>query len=196
MATDSSQSGYLSPGPLPPDYDANLEDIFQRMCCGITELDGQFVRPRWQVVPGNTPDQEQNWCAYGMTLMAGAWDAFVRHDPNTLGGGSSTVERSEVLHVNFSFYGPNSQLYATLLRDGMSITQNRDVLAAQKIKFIEFMDPVTLPVLLKDTWNRRVDLKGVFHRWVTRTYSVGHFASASGTIDNERYVTPFSVSNP
>ena len=58
------------------------------------------------------------------------------------------------------------------------------------------------PVLLHETpealFDREiaVDLKGVFHRWVTRTYSVGHFASASGTIDNERYVTPFSVSNP
>jgi hypothetical protein len=31
-------------------YDQELEDIFQAFIVGITSLQGQFVRPRWQKI--------------------------------------------------------------------------------------------------------------------------------------------------
>lgn len=192
---DSSQSGYLAPGP-PPAYDTALEDIFQAVCVGISGLPGNMVRPKWQPQPANSPDQSANWAAVGVEIKARQWDAVQEHDPNAAGGdGESTISGNELLQVTFSFYGPGSQGFATILRDGMSVTQNRDALVAQGIKFVEFMEPVNLPALLKDSWGRRVDLKAHFTRIVQRTYSIRNFASASGTIDNERYITPWSANN-
>lgn len=193
-AIDSTTVGYLAPAPPGPEYDNDLQDIFQAFCVGVTGLDGTVVRPRYQPNPPNMLDQSVNWASIGAQVMERQWDAFVQHNPDAASGlGESTVSGSEIIHITFSFYGPLCQSYASILRDGMSVGQNRDQLTAKAIKFVEFMAPVTLPVLLKDTWNRRVDLKGVFNRWVQRTYSIRHLASASGTIDNERYITPWSV---
>lgn len=195
--TDTTVSGFITPGVVIPEYDADLEDIFQTAVCGITDMPGKWVRPKWQLNPGNMPDQAQNWIAYGLTLQKRQWDAAKVHDPNGAGGlGTDTVAGTEVWNLTCSFYGPNCNLYESIFRDGLSLSQNRDTLAAKKIKFIEFMEPVTLPVLLKDAWNRRIDLKGVFHRWVERTYAIRTIASATSTLDNERYVTPLSVPNP
>lgn len=197
--SDSSTSGFLAPANPPPDYDADLEDLFQAFAVGVTGLQGSMVRPKWQMNPGNMPDSSQNWISYGLLLQERQWDAYVSHDGTAAAGqGESTVSGSETWHCTYSFYGPNCQLYLSILRDAMSIGQNRDVFGAKKIKFIEFMEPVSLPVLLKDTWNRRVDLKGVFHRWVERTYSVRNLASAdpSSMLDNEHYITPISVPHP
>lgn len=192
---DSSQSGYLAPGP-PPAYDTALEDLFQAVCVGITSLPGNMVRPKWQPQPANSPDQSANWAAIGVEVKERQWDAYLEHDGNAASGtGETTLSGTEVLHVTFSFFGPGSQGNATILRDGMSITQNRDALSAQGVKFVEFMEPVNLPALLKDVWGRRVDLKAVFRRTVSRTYAIRNFASASGTIDNERYITPWSADN-
>jgi hypothetical protein len=196
MATDSTALGYLAPTNS-PDYDVELEDIFQGACVGISGLAGDKVRPKWQPNPPNAPDQNINWASVGVAISDRQWDAYQSHDPNAAAGaGESTLETTETLEVTFSFFGPQSMANATRMRDGMSITQNRDVLGNARIKFVEFREPVNVPSLLKDTWQRRVDLKGTFTRAVTRTYSVRHFASASGTIDNERYITPWSVSPP
>lgn len=189
--SDSTAAGFLAPGP-PPNYDAELEDIFQAFAVGVTGLQGNLVRPKWQITVGNAPQQNQNWMSYGLALYARQWDAYVGHDPS----GTSTVAGSEEWQCTFSCFGPNAQLYASILRDGMSIGQNRDIFEAVKMKFISFAEPVQLPVLLKDTWNRRVDLTGIFHRWVERTYAVRTLASASGSLDNEKYITPLSVPNP
>lgn len=195
MALDSTQSGYLAPADPPPDYDAALEDIFQAACVGITGLSGDLVRPKWQAQPANAPDQATSWASVGIVIAERQWDSFQTHDPNAaLGIGVSTVQGQENIEVTFSFFGPQSMAYATRMRDGMSVTQNRDALGAAGIKFVEYKPLVNLPALLKDTWQRRVDLKGIFNRWVVRTYSIRNFDSASGTIDNERYITPWSVS--
>jgi hypothetical protein len=193
-ATDSSQAGYLAPLGTAPPYDTSLEDIFQAHCAGLTGLDGKWIRPRWQPNPPNQPPINQDWVALGVTLLKADWDSYQTHDPN--GNGQNVVSRSEVLQVNYSFYGPNCNGLAAMLRDGMSVTQNRDALTAVNIKFTEWLEPVTLPVLLKDVWNRRIDIKGIFTRRVTRRYAILNLVAASGTLDNEQYTTPLSVPNP
>lgn len=198
MATDSSQAGYLAPSGASPPYDVLLENILQQHCSGLTGLDGQWVRPRWQPVPPNQPPFAQDWIALGVTLMSADWDAYQAHDPSGNGGaGENVVSRIEMIQTNYSFYGPNGQGLLARLRDGMSVTQNRDALDAVGIKFIEWQEPVTLPVLLKDMWNRRVDIKAVYRRVVTRRYPILNLLSATGALlDDEGLSTPLSVTNP
>jgi hypothetical protein len=195
MPNDSTASGYLVPSSPPPDSDIDLEDIFHDLVVGIVGLTGDLVRPRWQTFPANTPDpQEVNWASFGVEIGARQWDAVVTHDPNANGNsGESSVAGSVTLRCNFSFYGINSQANLGLLRDGIALGQNRDVLESKGIKFIEWADPVNLPSLVKNSWARRVDLKGTFVRLVTRTYGVRNIASATVDIDNERYHTIVNV---
>lgn len=195
VAPNSTEVGYLRPSAS-PDYDDPLENLFWSVIVGMTGLDGELVRPRWQVEAANMPDFGTNWAAFGVSLGARMWDAYQTHDPTIGSEGANVVEGSERIDVLFSFYGPNRQHYLSLLRDGMSVTQNRDEMSAAKVKFQEFSQPTNLPVLLKNTWVKRADLPGVFNRWVRRVYPIRTLESAEIGLNNERYITEVQVSPP
>lgn len=180
MATDSSQAGYLRPGTSPP-YDAALEDIFQGVIVGVTGLPGRLVRPKYQPDPPNHPGFDLDWCAFSVYVEPAMWNSH----RTLLEDGSYLVQGQEVLRVTTSFYGPGRQAAERSWREGLQLEQNRDALVAQKIAFIEFAEPVNVPVLLKEQWVKKVDVKGTFHRWAERIYPVRSLNEAAGTINTD-----------
>lgn len=178
---DSSVQGYLAGAPEGTVYGSALEDLFHDAVVGITGLQGDLVRPRYQDDPPTWPQFDVDWCAFNVYVRPSLWNAFktLRAD------GSYTIEGTEVLEVTVSFYGPNYQAVERSYRDGMQLGQNRDDLVAAGIGFIEFAEPVVVPVLMKEKWVKKVDIRGTFHRWAVRVYPVRTLLSAEGTIRNQ-----------
>lgn len=181
MATDSTTAGYLAPVSVLPVNDRLLEDIFGDAIAGITGLDRNNVRPRLQPAPPNLPDQELNWCAFGVSITAQDTFAYVRQI-GTLEGGAGQVERDELLDVFISFYGAQSSQLMGRWREGLSIPQNREALWLQGIKLQGLGNPLQVPSLLKDRYVRRMDLTAQFARRVIVSYTVRTIISANGEL--------------
>lgn len=210
MATPQNQSsapGFLTPIGPPVPYDDDLVDLLQPIVAAVGGYaDTSLVRPRWQ--PGdvpNMPGYTENWVAFGIARTR--HDVFAYEEHVTQGAGLDVVERSEELDVQFSFYGPLAGGYAGLMRDGMSVEQNRSALNALEIELIAFADPVTLPALLTGVWVRRVDMTMTLRRKTRRQYGVLTVVGlpdpnltinpdvAELGLNNEQYVTPIVLTN-
>lgn len=190
MATDSSVAGYLAPVAASV-YDDALDDTFQALIAALTGVSGDLVRPRWTVEPSNRPDFSTNWVAFGCNKAEVDAFAYDRHD--AAGSGSTSVERDEIISVACSFYGPGAHGLCERLRDGLEVSQNRDVLYSAGITLIEAQEAVILPSLLKEKWVRRVDVTALFRRRTSRTYQVLTITSATGTLVTEQTSTPLAV---
>lgn len=188
MPNDSASGGFLAPSSPPPAEDVDLEDIILPVIAGITGLDiDTAVLPRWQPDPPAQPSPSTNWCAFGVTRSQGDVTAAVIHDGSGDGGlGTSTEQRHETLEVMASFYGPAAQGYASLLRDGFGIAQNREALFLAGMGLIECSDITAAPALVNQNWVRRYDLTIRLRRRVDRTYPVRNLLSAHGTIEKEQ----------
>lgn len=184
---------YVLPSVSPAVIEGNaLEDLFQATLSGITGIDGAFVRPRWQPEPPNMPDFTQDWMAFGITAMPADKYVYLRQlDDSTV-----ELQCSEELQMLCSFYGPNCQNLAAILRDGLQIQQNRQPLAAVKIKLVEVGEPRQVPSLFKQIWTKRIDESVRFRRWVVRRYAVNSIESVMAGLDNEIYITPIIVNPP
>lgn len=70
MSNTSATGGYLLPeqSPAPLEGDA-LDDFFHDIVAGITGLDTNLVRPRWQETPPPAPKRGTNWAAVGVMNM-------------------------------------------------------------------------------------------------------------------------------
>lgn len=185
----SATGGYLAPGPAPvPQDDPELTRVFQQMVVGITALPGKLVRPRWQAVPPAQPEASVDWCAVGVSHISGDFDAVITHKPHghavpteqdghdgqrALGSlGESLLTRNEELEVLCSFYGPHRIGYATLLRDGLALSQNRAVLrrAGIVLGFVGTIRPA--PAFIHQQWVQKADVPLTLRREVRRVYPV------------------------
>lgn len=179
MATNTSATGgYLSPqgaGSFPPE-DIDLDKVFQRAVVGVTAMPGDLVRPRWQPVTPKQPDPSVDWCAIGVTVRRVQDGPSIVHSP--AGDGSDTLSRHEDIDTAFTFYGPNAQKNAMLLRDGLFLPQNIEALKLDGVSFIDCGDLRAIPELFNQQWIKRYDLGATFRRQVTRTYQVLNIVSA------------------
>lgn len=182
MANSSATGGYLV--PVAANEDKALRDFFQAAIKSITGIAGELVRPRWQPNPPKQPDVSVNWCSFGFNSVKSDGNAYVK---TALNGNSSTLVRHETFDLLATFYGANCYGYASLLRDGLEITQNRDVLTQNGISFLASGDIVHNPELINDIWFDRQDLTLRFSREMSRVYDILSFVDASGTVitDNE-----------
>lgn len=184
---------FVLPAPSPSVIEGDaLEDLFQATLAGITGLDPSLVRPRWQPEPPNQPEFTTNWMAFGITVLPADKFVFLRMVDDV----TQELQCSEELTCLTSFYGPQAQAYAGVLRDGLAIDQNRWALAAAKIKLVEVGDPRQVPALFKQIWTKRIDETLRFRRWVVRRYTVNAINSAGAGLDNEHYITPITVTPP
>lgn len=171
MANTSSTGGVLLPADTPaPAQDAELDGILQKLVTSITGLPGNLVRPRWQPVAPKQPEPSVDWCAIGVTSQSGDGAPAIKHNPG--GGGSSTLTTHEEIEVLASFYGPTSQRYAGMLRDGLGLPQNIEQLTVHAIAFVEAGRIVNAPALINQQWVRRRDLAVRLRRKVTRVYPI------------------------
>lgn len=165
--------------------DAGLRDFFQVMIKSILGLSGNLVRPMWQPNPPKQPAIDVNWCAFGWTNIKADANAYVKMDANGLGG---RLIRYEDLELSVIFYGENSHGYATLLRDGLEIGQNRDTLRVNGIAYIADGGLTRSPELINGLWYDRHDLKLTFNREVNRVYNILSFVDAEGVIKTDHAI--------
>lgn len=172
--------GYLSPDTLPtPLEDAALDDFFQKIVVGITGIPGNLARPRYQPEPVARPTIDTNWCAVGLFDQVGEENAYTHRDEQT---GVYVMSRQEELNFLCSFYGPNAREYASRLRDGLSIAQNREQLFLNGMGFISCGKLQKMTELVQEQYYQRIDVMIYIRRVVARTYSVPSVLSSSGTV--------------
>ena len=181
MSNTSATGGYLLPEQsLVLDDDA-LDDFFQVVVVGISGLQAQLVRPRWQENPPKQPDRKTTWAAVGVVRTDGEFDGYIRHDPEepALDRGRDRVERYETLEILTSFYGPQSQSTARMFRDGLSIPQNNEAFQLCGMGLADLGPLINTAGLVNQGWIRRVDFTFRIRRTVGRAYQVLNLKSLS-----------------
>jgi hypothetical protein len=201
MGNSSLTYGYLTPNtPYPADDDA-LTAILQGMVVGITGLDGTLVRPRWQPVIPKMPEPSTSWCAIGVSTTVPDDGPYIGYDPlNDVG----PYIRHETIELACTFYGPQAKQYVSILRDGLGIPQNTDVLRANNMAWVSCGPIQQVPELFNQQWIRRQDMTVTLRREVTRTYNITYLAIAAvdlrtdGTpaLDSESVIPPTATLEP
>ena len=184
MANSSSTGGFLTPDSRPAPLIATaLEDFLQAIVAGITGIDGQLVRPRWQAIPPQQPPQHTDWCAIGIIEREADLNPYLAHDGTANDGrGADHMQRHETLTLLCSFYGPQADTHASLMRDGLYMAQNREGLTEHGFGLVETGTIRTVPEPVNQVWVRRCDIEIRVRRVIERTYRVENIKSASGTI--------------
>lgn len=184
MANDSSTGGALLPASSPaPLEDAGLLDFLHDWVQGITGLPATMIRPRWQPEPPNIPDEAVDWAAFG--IMRREADTFVYEEHHPDVNGYDELRRHEILHILLSFYGQNADNYCSLLREGMQVAQNREVLGLAGMGVINCGDISTVPEFVKEKWLYRTDLPFSIRRQIIREYPVLNLLSSVTQLNNE-----------
>lgn len=203
MSNDSTTGGPLlpsSPTPAPLTGQA-FNRFLQQFVVGVTGLPGDMVRPRWQPEPPNIPEVGDAWASIGVTSR-GPSDSYPFVEQ--IDDDTSQVVRHEEFDVLCSFYDAGSSgladYYSELLRDGLSVPQNREVLQLADMGLVSVPETsIAVPSLLKEIWLYRVDVEMCIRRRVTRRYPVKSLLSASGVLNTQAVVktlvTPWRVPN-
>lgn len=185
MSNTSASGGYLTPINSVGD-DLDLDILFQNLIVGLTGLNGSLVLPRFQPVIKKQIPQNENWIAVGVKDDSPDDNPSSEHLPNANSGlGRDELSRQERIEVLVSFYGPNSKSYAKIVRDGLFISQNRDVLTSQGIVFIVCGKIIAAHELINESWIKRYDMLMSFNRTVNRLYDIQNLDSAEVIIYNE-----------
>jgi hypothetical protein len=184
--SDSAVGGYLLASTTGLEGQ-DLQRFLQQWLVGMTGLDPTLVRPRWQPEPPNIPVETVAWLAFGIGNTSADVFPYVVHDPDLNDGqGGDRLQRHEEFDMLCSAYdlGSTGQADAvmSLLRDGTAISQNRDYLRSAGIALIEAGDMLSVPSLLMERWNYRVDMTLRLRRQIDREYPVFHILSASGGV--------------
>ncbi|MBC7074663.1 MAG: hypothetical protein H5T98_01045 [Syntrophomonadaceae bacterium] len=169
MANTSATGGYLSPGSTAPLDDEALDRFFNGVISGVTGITSSLVRPRWQPDPPNMPARNTNWIAQGVTERKDDGVAWQEFDESTQ---IFTICRNQELINLVSFYGPNASATEALLRDGLSLDQNREYMNSQGIALVRVGDPKNAAMQINEQWTKRIDVQITFRRLISRTYPV------------------------
>jgi hypothetical protein len=186
---DSRQPGYIQPTPDSPQYleDYDIEHFLQQLVFGVTGMPTNMVRPRWQELPPKSPERNIDWCAIGIVEQnPDANAAFIHHSyspENQLG--YSEMQRHEEIEILASFYGPHCRGFAHLLRDGLSVAQNREAMMLNGMGFVASGKVRQAPELVNMAWRRRYDFDFVIRHVAIRYYPVRNLLTAHGTIHKD-----------
>lgn len=182
MSNTSATGGYLLPTstvPLPGTL--TLDQFIQTVLVGLTNLNGNLVRPKFQKDQPKWPDNHVNWLSFRVMLERPDTYSYVGMDAN----GNTTQKRNEDVSVQCSFYGPDALAYTGLVRDGLQLQQNLDVLRASNFGFKETGVINLVPDLINEQWVQKFEMELVFRREVVRSYAILSVTTASGTITTD-----------
>lgn len=197
MSNTSATGGYIvgSEAALPGSL--TLVQFIQQFLVGVTGMVNTTVRPKWQKNPAKEPPTtEDNWCAFGITETPAALDSYVEQ-----GAVSATLQAQEELLIDLSFYGPEAYKNAKKLRDGIKVSQNRDVLRTGKIGFKEISSIRNFPELKGQVWFQRSDVTLTLVRQADSVFAILPVVSAGGIIEglkdnDETETVQWNVSEP
>lgn len=191
MPNTSATGGYLLPTSAAPMDDQALDRYFHDLFVGVLEIDPRLMRPRWQVQPANMPANGTDWVAQGVTTRRDDTVASQIFD-----GTQMIVSRNQEMDNLLSFYGPDASATQALLRDGLSLDQNREAINLIGLVLVKVGDPRNASLLINERWQKRIDVVVTFRRLISRTYPVESLLSAAGTLNTTTgFVDPIVV-NP
>jgi hypothetical protein len=186
VAPDSTQAGFVRPTASASYYleDDALDNFFQQLVSGITGLPPTLVRPLWQAEPVNLPDFGTNWAAVGLieSELAKGWSYRQHESADT---GSDLLETWEYCTFLVACYGPNAERYDGLLRDGLFLPQNQELLRQNNLGLVEWLHRAVVPQLIKERWWRRVDRHIRVFRSIVREYPIRNILSVPISITGE-----------
>ena len=194
MPNNSASGGYLLPSGSPAPLEGKaLFEFLQQIFVNITGLPGTSFFPRWQLESPNLPAVGTDWAAFGIVKRTNLKFQYV-----TATSTYSEYQTHEEMEILTSFYGPNADTYAALLRDGLYISQNREVLLNNAMGLVDTGDLITTSELVKSQWLYRVDLRVNIRRQIVRQYAILDVLSESGTIyiDEPPLTIPVDVVGP
>ena len=182
----SATGGPLVPipgGPAPLEGQG-LNRFLVPWIAGITGLPGNYVRPAWQSFPANPPITGATcWCAVAVPQRPILGFPQKTYDPVN---NNVILKQWEQLLVLTSFYddGVNGQadFYCSVLRDGLFIDQNNELLFVNGIGLIGVGSILAVPTLINERWYYRADLEITLERLIQRTYPVENLLSATGSL--------------
>lgn len=186
MPNTSATGGYLSATTLPLPGGLSFDDYMQQVVVGITGFTPSLVIPRWQPEPPTQQDINVNWCAIGTVNIEGDNDPYFEQHDN-----DATMKRHQVVEILCSFYGPNCLENASLFRDGLDVSQNREQLFLANMALVEVGEIVNAPELINEKWFPRADVPFIIRREIIRDYAIMKLLSAGGDIvtDNDPQIT-------
>lgn len=189
---NSTTGGALLPSaaPAPLESDA-LDNFLHDYIVSLTGFDNKLVRPRWQPAPANIPDYATDWVAFG--IMNYTRETYASEQHFTSPTVYNVVKVHEELDILTSFYGPNSAKFVSLLRDGMQVEQNREILVLNGMNLVESKDIAAMPEMVKERWLKRYDLHFTIRRIIVRQYDVNSLASAEIDLHNALYIEVINV---
>jgi hypothetical protein len=176
----SATGGPLAPSSPPPADDLELDVILQVVIAGLTGLPRDLVLPRWQPTQPRIPDVGETWVAVGVTASTPDDMPAQIHRPD--GDGYTILRSFYRLDVLASFYGPKSDAYAKLTRDGLYLSQNRDFLRSSGLNLIGFDTIRRAPDISGTQARRKSDLPFRLTQVIERQYPILNVRQASGTI--------------
>jgi hypothetical protein len=158
-----------------------LIDTLQETVVGVTGLSPDLVRPRWQPQPPPRPPADTSWVSIGIVSRTASDYPALRH----FNGGPSRLTRWSEFTLLASFYGPDGDELAEVLRDGLYMVQNLELLAAIGVKLTSVDDITAVPDVVNAQFIDHVDLSMRFAMAVDRDYNILDIASSAGTFNAE-----------
>lgn len=168
VVPSSLQAGFLR-SVTPIAMDAALEDAINPTIAGITGLDGdKYVRPRLTASPATIPDVSVNWVAFGVSrIMSDTCAATIQASDDV-----AKVIRNQVVELVLSWYGPGAGHLCEVFRDGLQISQNRDLLRASDFGFVDVSEARKVPEIVKQQFVARYDQTLTLNRRTERLFNV------------------------
>lgn len=194
MANDSTAAGYLTPpaGPVGTQDNA-FEDFLHDVFAGLLGMTGDLIRPRWQLEPANMPDfSTGDWMSFGIMDINPDQYAYVNHIPDS--NGSDEIQLNEDVTVLISTYGPNAMKNLKLIRLGLQVDQNREVLRTNQVGLTSFSRMRAAPSLVNDRYLHRWDMEMFLRRLDRATYTVENLVSVSETLNLQGSVNLITTS--
>lgn len=176
MPNTSATGGYLLPTNYILDGQA-LKDFVHDLLVGITGLDNTLVRPAYQRLQPTIPSFSVNWLAFHIA------DRRVRNVNQLVPGDDSATQTvQEDMDILCSFYGDNCTLNAGILRDGIYINQNQEVLTLNGFGLRGTSETRYLPGLLNEQYLERCDVTITLTREIQKDYSILPLLTGQGIV--------------
>lgn len=195
LSNTSATGGYAQPSFTQPNPgNLTLTQFIQTVLSGISNINGKFVRPKWQPAPPQMPDITVNWLAFGIASSNPSFNAYIAQQPN----GTTQYQRQEQLEVQVSVYGPAAFETVGLITDGLQIPQNLSGLLSANMGLVEVTKALHIPELINERFFNRYEFAVLLNRQVQRLYPILSFTSISGTVytqtaENQNYEAPFGA---
>lgn len=189
MANSSMSGGYLTEVKAPIEG-KELQRFIQQFLMGVSGLPGSLVRPAYQQEPAAWPDVDTDWLAFwekdrtttGYVTEIIAQEVIKPHKHKTV----SHVEMS----IQLAAYGPMAASIISRIRDGIQLSQNRDVLhtkgfAVVNLQSLGFIGDQTPDNEYLNRWDGVLTLR----REEVREFDISTFLGADGIIAANRAET-------